>query len=138
VTVTRSGRLPLDIPLLDEPDAELVVFSPPAPPVDARASVHHEPFDPTHPTPLRHALATLKERYEVRLLLCEGGPTLFGALLREGLVDELFVTLAPKLAGGGDGPRITSGPALPAPAELRLLSLLERDGSVFARYAVGV
>lgn len=136
VIITRSGRLPLEIPLLDEPEAELVVFSPPAPPVGARARLLHEPFDPTDPTPLRHALMTLKERYGVSLLLCEGGPTLFGALLREGLVDELFVTLAPKLAGAGDGPRITSGPALPAPAELRLLSLLEREGSLFARYAV--
>lgn len=137
VTTTRSGLLPLDIPLFAEPDAELVVFSPQTPPLgSSRATVHHEPYDPDGPGPLRHALMTLRARYDVRLLLCEGGPRLFGALLRENLVDELFLTLAPKLAGGGDGPRITAGPALPEPAGLRLLSLLERDGSLFARYGV--
>lgn len=34
-----------------------------------------------------------------RLILCEGGPTLFGALVAGGLVDELFLTLSPVLAG---------------------------------------
>jgi riboflavin biosynthesis pyrimidine reductase len=137
VTVTRNGQLPLDIPLFDEPEAELVVFAPQLPPLDAvRATIHHERYDPTAPEPLRHALTTLRDRYGVRLLLCEGGPTLFAALLAEGLVDELFLTLAPKLAGGGDGPRITNGPALPEPAGLRLLGLLERDSTLFARYAI--
>ena len=48
-------------------------------------------------------------------LLCEGGPTLFGSLLGEGLVDELFLTLAPKLTGGGRGPTISSGTELSEP-----------------------
>lgn len=34
-----------------------------------------------------------------RRILCEGGPTLFGSLLDAGLVDELFLTLSPVLAG---------------------------------------
>ena len=63
-------------------------------------------------TVLRH----LRSDYGVRTLLCEGGPTLFGALLTEDVVDELFLTLAPKLAGGGSGPTITSGPELAEPA----------------------
>lgn len=33
------------------------------------------------------------------LILCEGGPTLLGDLTRAGLVDELFLTVAPQLAG---------------------------------------
>lgn len=33
------------------------------------------------------------------LILCEGGPTLFGELTAAGLVDELFLTLSPLLAG---------------------------------------
>ena len=58
----------------------------------------------------------LRSDYDVRSVLCEGGPTLFGALLQEDLVDELFLSLAPKLTGGGSAPSITTGPAL---AELR-------------------
>lgn len=35
----------------------------------------------------------------VRLLLHEGGPTLFGQFVAAGLVDELFLTMAPQIAG---------------------------------------
>jgi riboflavin biosynthesis pyrimidine reductase len=72
----------------------------------------------------------------VRALLCEGGPTLMGALLHEGLVDEVFLTLAPQLAGGGTGPTMSSGAALADPAELELVWTLERAGSLYLRYAV--
>jgi riboflavin biosynthesis pyrimidine reductase len=84
---------------------------------------------------LAAALADLRRR-DVRALLCEGGPTLLGALLHERLVDELFLTLAPQLAGGGDGPTISSGPALAEPAALELVWALERAGSLYLRYAV--
>lgn len=69
----------------------------------------------------------------VRALLCEGGPTLHGALQAAGLVDELFLTIAPKLTGG-EAPRILEGPALPETAKLELAWLLEQDGELFARY----
>jgi riboflavin biosynthesis pyrimidine reductase len=69
------------------------------------------------------------------MLLCEGGPTLFGAMVHERVLDELFLTIAPKLAGGGTGPAITSGPELPEPELLRLQWVLEREGSLFLRYA---
>jgi 5-amino-6-(5-phosphoribosylamino)uracil reductase len=81
-------------------------------------------------------LKRLREVYGIRTLLCEGGPRIFGGLLREGLADELFVTIAPKLVGGGDGPAITSGPELPQPASVRLRWLLERENALFVRYAL--
>ena len=59
-----------------------------------------------------------------------------GALLGEQLVDELFVTLAPQLAGGGTAPTMATGAALPEPATLRLVWALERHGSLYLRYAV--
>jgi len=68
----------------------------------------------------------------IRALLCEGGPTLHGALQALGLVDELFLTIAPKLTGD-EAPRILEG-VLPETAELELAWLLEQDGELFARY----
>jgi|SRR6476620_51087 len=68
----------------------------------------------------------------VRAVMCEGGPTLHGSLQAAGLVDELFLTIAPKLSGG-EGPRILEGP-LPGVVGFELAWLLEEDGELFARY----
>jgi riboflavin biosynthesis pyrimidine reductase len=77
-------------------------------------------------------LHTLQEE-GVGALLCEGGPTLHGALQAAGLADELFLTVAPKLVGG-EAPRIIEGDVLPETANLELAWLLEQDGELFARY----
>jgi riboflavin biosynthesis pyrimidine reductase len=53
-----------------------------------------------------------------------------------GLVDELFLTTAPKLTGA-DAPRIIEGPSLPTPTALELAWLLEHEGELFARYRRG-
>ena len=39
------------------------------------------------------------------LVLCEGGPHLLGRLLADGAIDELFLTLAPQVAGRADDRR---------------------------------
>lgn len=133
-TLTRSGSLPLEIPLFAEPEAEVVVFS--GREVDltgVRAQVQVVRLEPGEVS-FASALAHLRAECGVRALLCEGGPAVFGALLREGLVDELFLTLAAKLAGGGAAPAITRGPELPEPASARLEGVLERAGSLFLRY----
>jgi riboflavin biosynthesis pyrimidine reductase len=68
-------------------------------------------------------------------ILCEGGPTLFGSLLADGLVDELCLTIAPVLAGAGPA-RIIGGPEQ-SPTRLRTEHVLAEDGFLFLRYAVG-
>jgi riboflavin biosynthesis pyrimidine reductase len=88
---------------------------------------------------LGQALAELRERFEVRTLLCEGGPHLNSHLLAAGLVDELCLTLSPKLAGdpaGGEALRIVAGPALDTPVELELVGLVESGSQLFVRYGV--
>ncbi len=135
-TVSRSGELPTEIPLFQEPETHVVVFTTPAAPEPAcPARVTLVRLDPAELT-LTTALRRLRADHGVRALLCEGGPTLMGALLHEGLVDELFLTFAPQLAGGGTGPTMSSGPALADPAELELVWALERNGSLYLRYAV--
>jgi hypothetical protein len=52
-------------------------------------------------------LATLRADYGVRRVVCEGGPRLFRALLEEQLVDELHLTLAPRIFGGAGAPTLT-------------------------------
>ena len=52
-------------------------------------------------------LKTLRHEYNVRMLACEGGPTLFRALLDENLVDQLNLTIAPYMFGGANAPTLT-------------------------------
>jgi riboflavin biosynthesis pyrimidine reductase len=133
---------PESVPLLADPAARVAILTPsPAGELPAgSASVveyvraaHEEQLD------LRAALAELHARWGVRTVLCEGGPHLNGALLAAGVVDELFLTLAPKLGGGGDpqgSPRIVCGPELDPPVELELREALESESNLLLRYGV--
>lgn len=137
--ITRSGALPLDIRLFGEPEARVIVFAPAELDLDLSATSAHvarETLDPSLERPLTQALQRLRHEHGVMTLLCEGGPQLFGALLREGLVDELFLTLSPKLAGGDSAPPVTSGPPLENLAGLRLRWLLSLDDTLYLRYAL--
>jgi riboflavin biosynthesis pyrimidine reductase len=69
----------------------------------------------------------------LRDLLCEGGPHLLRDLLAAGAVDELCATWVPRLVAGS-GPRITAGPPVDVPLDLRLL--LEQDGTLLGRWDV--
>jgi len=56
------------------------------------------------------ALRWLKRKWNAHRLLCEGGGELNDALFRTGLVDELHLTLCPKIFGGRAAPTIADGP----------------------------
>lgn len=85
---------------------------------------------------VRAAFAALRARYGIRSLLTEGGPTLLHNFLDLGLVDELFLTVAPKLVGG-DVKSIVHGPPLGEhAAALDLVSLHEHESELFLRYRV--
>jgi riboflavin biosynthesis pyrimidine reductase len=145
-----SASLALDprIPILADPAARVALLTPSEgtlPSVAAHTFYVRACNDGR--LDLRAALATLRERFAVRTLLCEGGPHLAGQLLAAGLLDELFLTFAPKLAAGdvvseaAGGQRqpalsIVSGPPLEPPVQLELASLLESDSYLFLRYRV--
>ena len=88
----------------------------------------------TNAVDIPSALAALAERGH-RRVLCEGGPTLLGAIMAAGRLAELCVTVAPTLVGGG-GARMIAGAPLPELAALQLRQVLEDEGSLFLRYAV--
>lgn len=74
---------------------------------------------------LRVALRWLKRTRGVNRLLCEGGGELNDALFRTGLVDELHLTVCPKIFGGRHAPTIADGlgfPNLAAAARFELQS----------------
>jgi riboflavin-specific deaminase-like protein len=131
--VIVSGRLdlPWDASLFTEGAGRVLIFtaSEAEPPETATALVvvRHEGA-----VNLVDALRHLRREHGIRALISEGGPHLHEQLQADGLVDDLFLTTAPKLSGG-DAPRIVEGP-LPGVTELELAWLLEEDGELFARY----
>ena len=135
-TFSRGGDIPIDIPLFSEPAARVVVFTPAQ--LDTSGVAAHVEVIGLDPGELRLTtmMRRLRSDYDVRSVLCEGGPTLFGALLHEDLVDELFLTLAPKLTGGGRAPGITSGASLTELRELSLVWAIQSDSSLYLRYTV--
>jgi len=58
---------------------------------------------------LGQALSWLRREWAVKRLLCEGGGELNFELLRLGLVDELHLTICPRIIGGRDAPTIADG-----------------------------
>jgi len=90
---------------------------------------------------LKVALSKLREKLRIRKLMLQGGGTFNGAMLKEGLVDELSQIVVPVADGGG--PTITGlfdapGEPLPrAAATLRLQSHeVLRGGALWLRYRV--
>jgi riboflavin biosynthesis pyrimidine reductase len=128
VLVSRSFDLPWEAGLFSAPGQRVLVYSrgEHAPP-DVAAKVEAVPI-----VELPEVLADLRERGFERLL-CEGGPTLNRALLAERLLDELFLTLAPVVAGEAAAPGIF---APGEPARLSLRSVATADGELYLRYSV--
>jgi riboflavin biosynthesis pyrimidine reductase len=128
--VSRSLDLDLSSGLFTDPPVRTVVFGSPDSPADRRAELERH-AEVVTTGGMVEAVAALRPR---GVILCEGGPSLFAALVGADLVDELCLTLSPLLAGPGPG-RIESGPPHP-PARLQLRGLLEEDGALFHRYGV--
>ncbi len=66
-------------------------------------------------------------------ILAEGGPTLNYHLVQAGVLDELCLTVAPILVGGSSR-RLTAGPDLDPLRTMELVSLVEEEANLFARY----
>lgn len=135
--VTGSGAVPNDHRVLGDPDRPPIVLTTPdgaavaAPRVGDRAEVVAVAADDDGRVDPAAAVAALAERGLGRVV-CEGGPTLNNAMLAAGVVDELFVTVAPSLVGGGTG---IVGPTLPdAPHDLELLELRVHGSELVCRY----
>lgn len=83
-------------------------------------------------------LQTLRIQYNVRTLACEGGPTLFRALLEEDLVDQLNLTIAPCMFGGAKAPTLTglSKQFLPASVHCSLTDMRTIGDECFLTYRI--
>jgi riboflavin biosynthesis pyrimidine reductase len=133
--VSRSCRMDWDTPFFAEAVERPLVITVAAAPESDRARAA-EVADVIVVGEKDVDLAAALDELRVRgceNVLAEGGPTLNGELARANLLDELCVTLSPKLASG-DAKRIISGSTLHELRELRLRSICEDGDFLFLRY----
>ena len=102
VLLTNSGRIDPALRLFTKTFSPIVIFSTTRMPARTRAALAVRSDLWLYESATVHLaamLATLRAEYGVRRLVCEGGAQIFRALLTAGLVDELHVTLCPRIFG---------------------------------------
>ena len=106
--VIVSGRvdLPEDLPLLARDDVQVVIA----------------------------LCAALRDEYGVLAVVCGGGPRLNDDLFAAGLVDELFVAIAPTLVGAGERTLVDAARTV-GPRRARLVSAATAEDYLYVRYA---
>lgn len=129
--VTESGNVDVTGRFFtDAPDRAFVVAPPDAKLPDGCQSLTLAGGD------FGSLLRTLKQEHGIEKLLLEGGSELNASLLAQNLVDEIFLTIAPKVKLGKDVPTVAGGEALPRELvqNYRLISNKQVGDEIFLRY----
>ena len=135
IVVSGSLELPADLPLLQDPSSRVVIVT--SAPHSLQGVQARVEYVRSTAVDVPAALAHVGSAHGVRSILCECGPHLNASLLGQGLLDELFLTTVPGLAGAAGALSIMDGAPLKAPLLLSLRWLLEYEAELFARYAIG-
>ena len=141
--ITRSGDLPAERRFFTDQSFEAVVYLSDAAPDDVRgrlATLGRPVVTVPAGAEAEAALAHMQTELGARRVLVEGGATLNGALMQAGLVDEFFLTLAPRVVGGevGHGAVMWAGASSrDGIIDVELISVARSDlGELFLRYCV--
>jgi riboflavin-specific deaminase-like protein len=133
VTLTRRGEVPWGIPLFTESRDRVLVYTGTAVevPPEVTADVEVVLLDDPDPDAV---VADVRAR-GLRSILCEGGATLNGGLLRARVVDELHIAIAPQIVGGVDALTVVRG-EIGDDIALEPVDAYEREGAFLLRYRV--
>jgi len=141
VIVSNKGRIDHRLKIFQSDISPIIIFSTKRMPpkyrkaLESKATLHLS--DAEH-VDLPTMLATLRNKYNVRRLACEGGPTLFRALLKRSLIDQLNLTLAPYMFGGAKAPTLTglSKEFLPHSVRCLLIDMRKIGDECFLTYRI--
>ena len=141
VIVTTSGAIETSWKVFQTPGAPILVFSSARMTQAARASIAQHAdlwiFDAAE-VDLAAMLQILRRDYQVRTVVCEGGPRLFRKLLDIGAVDQLHLTWTPLIFGGAKAPTLIGLPDkfLPATIRCRLKDMSVQGDECFLTYSL--
>ena len=141
VIVSNEGKIDSRLNIFQADISPVVIFSTTRMPRKFRCALMEKAT--LHLTKSRHVdlvamLQTLRQKYKIRTLACEGGATLFRSLLKRDLVDQLNLTIAPYLFGGANAPTLTglSKEFLPASVHCSLTDMRVVGDECFLTYRI--
>ena len=142
--LTRSGNLPPERRFFTDHSFEAIIYLSSAAPGGTRerlAALGRPVVEVPAGDEVQAALQHMHTELGARRVLAEGGAVLNGALIRQNLADEYFLTLAPRITGGATAHPAVQWPGETTRSEIRELSLLHmipaETGEVFLRYRIG-
>jgi riboflavin-specific deaminase-like protein len=141
VIISNKGRIDDRLKIFQSDISPIIIFSTKRMPPKYRKALESKATlylsDGEH-VDLPIMLATLRNKYNVRKLACEGGPTLFRSLLEQGLIDQLNLTIAPYMFGGAKAPTLTglSRQFLPASVHCSLIDMRTIADECFLTYRI--
>jgi riboflavin-specific deaminase-like protein len=141
VIISNKGRIDHRLKIFQSDISPIIIFSTKRMPpkyrkaLESKAILH---LSDGEQVDLPIMLATLRNKYNVRRLECEGGPTLFRALLKRSFIDQLNLTLAPYMFGGAKAPTLTgvSKEFLPASVHCSLIDMRTIGDECFLTYRI--
>src|SRR6266481_7291804 len=136
VIISNKGRIDERLKIFQSDISPIIVFSTKRMPqknqeaLQTKATLHLT--DAEH-VDLALMLETLRYQYKVGTLACEGGPTLFRALLEEDSIDQLNLTITPHMFGGATAPTLTglNDKFLPASIHCSLINVRTVENECF-------
>lgn len=134
VIVSGSMDLPWDAGLFSDGHGTVIIATTSSAPPPPSVATELELLRYEGAVELRSLLAHLHREHGVEGVSCEGGPSLLRDLVEERLIDDLFLTQNPVLAG--DAERNLLGGHLSSPVSASLAWALEAEGELFTRWRV--
>jgi riboflavin biosynthesis pyrimidine reductase len=141
VIISNEGRIDHRLKIFQSDVSPIIIFSTKRMPrkyeraLEEKATLH---LNNSKHVDLAGMLETLRKKYGVRTVACEGGPTLFRSLLEQGLIDRLNLTIAPYMFGGAKAPTLTgvSRKFLPASVHCSLSDMRTVGDECFLTYRI--
>src|SRR6266566_9198245 len=139
VIVSNKGRIDSRLKIFQSTISPIVIFSTTQMPKKTQAALKQKAtlhLTESDEIDLAAMLETLRTKYNVRKIACEGGPTLFRALLELDLIDQLNLTIAPYMFGGAKAPTLTGlrTEFLPASVHCSLIDMRTSGDECFLTY----